>query len=239
MNDKLNNNTFGTGEGVNPDRKYHAFNARWLSMISGRTISNETRKPSFDIIVWILWQRDVWLGKTLRDTKGTMVRNILRWNFTRQVRGDMFYHPPSNLRRSSQVLLQHVCDLPGWTEFWYSCTLSNHPHGTSSVRMVDGRQCRRSKWQFSTRKSVPSNGKNCDFSCEDVKNHTGHPHLVIYMCTRMGLLANDKVCGRRSVGFGLMRIRIHLTIWVYVPDCQDHKRSKRWMELSWRQWFVS
>ena len=98
-------------------RKYRVFNARCLSAISGRTISDETREPSFDIIAWILWRRAVWLGKALRGVKGNIVLSTLRWNFTRKMRGDIFYHLPSNLKTSFQVLSQHACDLPGWIEF--------------------------------------------------------------------------------------------------------------------------
>ena len=116
------------------------FNARYLYAISGRSISDATREPSFDIIAWILWRRAVWLGKALRGVKGNIVLSTLRWNFTRKMRGDIFYHLPSDLKTSFRVLMQHACNLPGWIEFCDSIKPSPW-----NLFHENGNRCRRSK----------------------------------------------------------------------------------------------
>ena len=53
------------------------FNAKCLSVISGRSWTDEINSPPFDIIGWIHWRRAVWLGKELRGEKDKIVRTIL------------------------------------------------------------------------------------------------------------------------------------------------------------------
>ena len=98
-------------------RKYRDFNARCLSVISGRTLAAEKAKPSFDVIKWIHWRRSRWLGKALRGEKGFLVLNAVQWGFQHQERGDVFHDVPPQMKTTFQVLRQNALNAKLWTDY--------------------------------------------------------------------------------------------------------------------------
>ena len=73
---------------------HKVFNSKCLSVLSGHTIAQETRKPSFDILTWIRWRRLTWLGKILRVKKWISFMFMLKFRATmateRRTAGDVF-----------------------------------------------------------------------------------------------------------------------------------------------------
>lgn len=98
-------------------RKYQDFNARCLSVISGRTFAAEKQKPTFDVIAWIHWRRARWLGKALRGEKGTYLLNAVRWGFQRQQRGDIFDDLPPEMKTSFNTLQTAACNAKAWSDY--------------------------------------------------------------------------------------------------------------------------
>ena len=85
-------------------RKYCDFNARCLSVITGRTFASEKQNPTFDVLSWIHWRRARWLGKALRGEKGESLRNAVHWGFQRQEPGDVFDDLPPDMKTTFDVL---------------------------------------------------------------------------------------------------------------------------------------
>ena len=98
-------------------RKYRDFNARCLSVISGRTYAQEKDKPTFDIMEWIYWRRAGWLGKALRGEKGKFVLNAVHWGYQHQRAGDIFDDYPDEMKTSFHILVKNATDLKFWSAY--------------------------------------------------------------------------------------------------------------------------
>ena len=98
-------------------RRYRRFFAKYATAISGRSITDENKQPSFDIIAWVRWRRAVWLGKGLRGEKGNIVHTSLHWGFQNRAVGDVFHQLPPTMTTSFFVLVSHAQDPSGWSEF--------------------------------------------------------------------------------------------------------------------------
>ena len=102
-------------------RRFKVFNAKCLSVLSGRTIAQETRKPSFDILAWIRWRRLTWLGKALRGEKGVPLMYMLQWNYGNRSAGDVFGCLPHGLPPSFNGLVLAARDINKWQALCDGC----------------------------------------------------------------------------------------------------------------------
>ena len=55
-------------------RRMNGANSRLLSRITGRSVHQEARAPTFDIVQWAKWKRARWLGHILREPELSLVR---------------------------------------------------------------------------------------------------------------------------------------------------------------------
>ena len=97
-------------------RRYKTFNARCSACVSGRSVQQELRKPSFDLLAWIRWRRLVWFGKCMRGTKGAIVLHTLQWNFNNRATGDIFHYLPAALPKTFHELRQKAMDINAWQQ---------------------------------------------------------------------------------------------------------------------------
>ena len=98
-------------------RKYRDFNARCLSVITGRTWAAEKLKPTFDVIEWVYWRRARWLGKALRGEKGKYVLEAVHWGFQHRRTGDIFDDHPEEMLTCFQALVKDAHDPEFWTDY--------------------------------------------------------------------------------------------------------------------------
>ena len=86
-------------------------------MLSGRSVQQELREPSFDLLAWIRWRRLVFVGKVLRGEKGDVMLTIMHWNYDNRTAGDVFYSvPPEVVVSPFQGLVALACDKSKWQE---------------------------------------------------------------------------------------------------------------------------
>ena len=98
-------------------RKYRDFNARCLSVISGRTWAAEKSKPTFDVMEWVYWRRARWLGKALRGEKGKFVLNAVHWGFQHRRTNDVFDDHPEEMLTSFHALVKDAHDPVFWSDY--------------------------------------------------------------------------------------------------------------------------
>ena len=130
-------------------RRFKTFNAKCSSVLSGRSVQQELREPSFDLLAWIRWRRLVFVGKVLRGEKGIAMLKLMEWNFDNRTAGDVFYSVPPGLVSTFQGLVaaasdkskwQEMCDElkpPKWTCFDHS---GNTPVARRSQRQANRRR---------------------------------------------------------------------------------------------------
>ena len=68
-------------------RKYQVFNTKCLAIISRRTVQEELRLPSFNIVGGMHWRLMVFVGKILWGEKGKTMLDMLHWNFEKKTVG--------------------------------------------------------------------------------------------------------------------------------------------------------
>ena len=52
-------------------------NSRLLARITGRSVHQEARSPTFDIVQWARWKRARWLGHIMREPELSLVREAI------------------------------------------------------------------------------------------------------------------------------------------------------------------
>ena len=86
-------------------RRMNGRNSRLLSRITGRSVHDEARSPTFCIVQWAKWKRARWLGHLLREKELSLVLEAVYEEWGRGEKGTLLDSAPDHRSRAHLVAL--------------------------------------------------------------------------------------------------------------------------------------